>query len=78
MVTMIDGSPKPITSTALNSPMASPATSPRAMQSSIGTPARKQAAKMQADSAIVAAGDRSISPAMMTSVSTSATMANSM
>ena len=73
MVTMIEGSCRPMTSKALKSP-SSEAREPRQTSdaSGIGTPACSTQAKRQADSAMVEAGERSISPAMMTMVSTSA------
>ena len=43
----------------------------------MGMPDACAQANRQADNAMFDAGDRSISPAMMTSVSTSATIANS-
>jgi hypothetical protein len=45
--------------------------------SPIGNPALNSDAKTQAENAIIAAGDRSISPEMMISVSTSAIIAYS-
>ena len=47
------------------------------MANGIGTPEACAQAKMQAESAMLAAGERSISPAMITIVSTRATIANS-
>ena len=75
MVTMIDGSCSAITMKALSAPMASPARSPMAMASGIGTPAACAQAKRLADSAMLAAPERSISPAMMSIVRMSATSA---
>ncbi len=78
MVAMIDGSCSPTTSQALNAPKPAPVSSPTSIARPIGSPAWKMAAKTQADSAIVAAGDRSISPEMITMVRTSATSPYSM
>lgn len=77
MVTMIEGSCRRMISSALNAPISSPATSPTAMASGIDPVAWKVQAKRQAESAMLAAGDRSISPAMITMVSTRATIENS-
>ena len=75
MVTMIEGSCSTMTKKALKAPMASPAIRPSPTASGTGTPDAWAQAKMQADNAMLAAGDRSISPAMMTMVRTSATSA---
>ena len=77
MVTMIEGSWKMITMRALSAPMASPAPSPTAMATGIGSPMSCAKANRQAESAMLDAGDRSISPEMITMVSTSATIASS-
>ena len=77
MVTMIEGSCSAITMTPLIAPITRPEKRPMTMASGIGMPEACAQAKMQAESAMLAAGDRSISPEMITIVRTSATIATS-
>ena len=74
MVTMIEGSCIRIDMKALRPPMARPAASPTTTASGSASPASCAQAKIQADSAMFAAGDRSISPEITTIVRTSATI----
>ena len=72
MVTISDGSCRPMTRKALKSPRRNPEPTQTMTASGIGRPACSTQAKRQAVSAIVEAGERSISPAMITMVSISA------
>ncbi len=63
--------------TALTAPITTPDARPMATAMGIGTPACCSQAKMQAERAMFAAGERSISPEMITIVRTRATIATS-
>ena len=77
IVTASDGRPKRVTSTPLNAPHSAPATRQSGMISSTGSPWFHSDAAIALDSASTEATERSISAAMITSVSGSAISATS-